>query len=96
VSLAWDESDVIDAYASLFRDGETLKFMDLPRIAWGRANYDEVLSDGELVGLSHSRSYEYDAGTVMSLCRIDTEYSDPGTEVTLVWGEAESPNPKVE
>ena len=96
VSLAWDEDDVIDVYASLFREGETFKFMHLPRIAWGRANYDEVLKDGDLVGLSHSRSYEYDAGTIISLCSIAPEHSDPGTEVTLVWGEVESPNPRVE
>ncbi|MFD1685027.1 hypothetical protein [Halobellus litoreus] len=96
VSLAWDEEDVIDVYASLFRDGETKKFMDLPRIAWGRANYDEVLHGDELIGLSHSRSYEYDAGTIISLCSIDVEHSEPGTEVTLVWGEEDSPNPKVE
>lgn len=95
VSLAWDEDDVIEVYASLFREGETSKFIDLPRIAWGRANYDEVLKDGDLVGLSHSRSYEYDAETIISLCSIAPEYSDPGTEVTLVWGEVESPNPKV-
>ncbi|WP_049987499.1 aminomethyltransferase family protein [Halobellus rufus] len=96
VSLAWDEDDVIDVYASLFRAGETKKFMELPRIGWGRANYDEVRIDGERVGLSHSRSYEYDAGTVISLCSLDTEYAEPGTEVTLIWGEDDSPNPKVE
>ncbi|MGQ4557602.1 aminomethyl transferase family protein [Halobellus sp. GM3] len=96
VSLAWDENDVVDVYASLFGDGETYKFMDLPRIAWGRANYDEVTKDGDLVGLSHSRSYEYDAGTIISLCSIDVDHAEPGTEVTITWGEEDSPNPKVE
>jgi len=96
VSLAWNEDDVIDVYASLFRDGPSNKYMELPRIGWGRANYDEVLRDGDRVGLSHSRSYEYDAGTIISLCSIDVDHAEPGTEVTLVWGEEDSPNPKVE
>jgi len=97
VSLEWDEDDTVDVYASLYRDGETYKYMDLPRVGWGRANYDTVLKDGEPIGTSHSRAYQYDVSAVISLCRIDPAYSDPGTEVMLVWGErADTPNPKVE
>ena len=97
VALQWDADDVVSVYASLFGDGPTKKFMDLPRIGWARANYDQVLDDGELVGTSHSRSYEWDVRTIVSLCRIDPAYAEPGTEVTVVWGEAaDSPNPKVE
>jgi len=96
VSLAWDPEDVVDVYASRFRDGESHKFMELPRIGWGRANYDEVRKDGAFVGLSHSRAYQYDMETVVSLCSIDVDYADPGTEVTVHWGDPDSPNPKVE
>jgi len=96
VSLRWDPDDVVDVYASRFREGERFKFMDLPRIGWGRANYDEVRKDGEFVGLSHSRAYQYDMHTVMSLCSIDVDHAEPGTEVTVLWGDPDSPNPKVE
>jgi vanillate/3-O-methylgallate O-demethylase len=97
VSLRWSDADVVDVYASLFGEGPTSKFMGLPRIGWARANYDRVERDGELVGTSHSRAYEWDARGVISLCRIDPDLAEPGTEVTVVWGEARgSPNPKAE
>ncbi|MFB6352909.1 MAG: aminomethyl transferase family protein [Halobacteriales archaeon] len=96
VTLHWDDADVIDVYASLFRDGDPYKFMELPRVGWGRANYDRVERDDELVGLSHSRAYQWDLRSMVSLARLDPEHADPGTEVTLVWGEGDSPNPKAE
>ncbi|GGM63055.1 vanillate/3-O-methylgallate O-demethylase [Halarchaeum rubridurum] len=97
VTLEWNDEDVVDVFASLFGDGGHYKYMDLPRVGWGRANYDTVTADGEFIGTSHSRSYQYDIRSMISLCRIDPEYSETGTEVTLTWGEAsDSPNPKVE
>lgn len=97
VSLKWTDDDVINVSASLYHAGENYKYMDLPRVGWGRANYDTVLKDGDFVGTSHSRAYQYDVRSMISLCRIDTEYAESGTEVTIVWGEKDdSPNPKVE
>lgn len=96
VSLHWDTDDVIDVHASLYREGDPYKYMELPRVGWARANYDQVLVGGELVGTSHSRAYQWDVRSMVSLCRIDPAYSEPGTEVTIIWGEGESPNPKAE
>lgn len=64
--------------------------------AWGV--YDEVRKDGELVGLSHARAYEADVRSMISIAVVGVERSEPGTGVTVVWGEpgGESPNPKVE
>lgn len=99
VSLMWDDDDVSRVNNSLYRDGENYKFMDnLPRLGWARQPYDKVTRNGETVGISHSRSFEWDLRGIVSLCTIDVEYSEPGTEVTLVWGEpdGESPNPRIE
>lgn len=97
VSLQWADEDVVDIYASLFGEGPTQKFMGLPRIGWARANYDRVERGGELVGTSHSRAYQWDLRSVVSLCRLDPDLTEPGTEVELVWGEPrDSPNPKAE
>jgi len=96
VSLQWDADDVVDVYASRFRPGDSYKYMELPRIAWARAPCDEVRKDGETVGISHTRAYQCDVDTVVSLCRLDLEHAKPGTEVTVVWGEGETSNPKVE
>jgi len=97
VTLVWDEADVVDIYASLFDDGLPKKHFDLPRDRWG-AHHDRVLADGELVGISKSFGYSYYDREMISICSIDEAYAEPGTEVTLVWGEpgGESSNPRIE
>lgn len=50
-----------------------------------------VESGGELVGLTHQSATVDPAGTVLSLTLIDKTYAEPGTEVTVVWGEHPGP-----
>jgi len=96
VTLVWDQEDAGEIYTSMFRDGTPYKFVDLPR-ARMRAHYDEVRAGDDLVGLSRHPGYSYQDRVMLSLCSIDQEYSDPGTEVTVVWGESgASPNPTIE
>lgn len=86
-----------DAYASLFDEGEASKYMDLPVPRSSACHYDEVSKDGETVGVSKWMSYVYNAREMLSLAVVDVEHSEPGTEVTLVWGEAGgAANPVVE
>ena len=89
VTFVWNPEDVVDVYASLFQDGETKKFVDLPDTAntWSKSHYDRVEKDGELVGLSKYPGYLYYERDMLSLGLIDPEYSDPGTKVTFVWGD---------
>ena len=89
VTLVWDSQDVIDVYGSLFEEGPTKKFIDLPDTAtqWSEMHYDEVRKDGELVGISKYPGYLYYERRMLSLTTIDREYSEPGTEVTLIWGD---------
>ena len=55
-----------------------------------------MLRDGEVVGLSKYPGYlEYER-EYLSLGIVDVEHSDPGTELTLVWGEDNSRKQKVE
>jgi vanillate/3-O-methylgallate O-demethylase len=96
VTLVWDDADVVRIFASLFEEGTPHKVFDLPRDRWG-GHHDEVLVDGEVVGHSKSFCYSYSDREVISICSIDVEHADPGTEVTLVWGEGDgSKNPLVE
>ncbi|SNR57911.1 aminomethyltransferase family protein [Halorubrum vacuolatum] len=97
VTLVWDKKDTVDLFASLFEDELPYKTFDLPRDRWG-GHHDMVLKDDEMVGISKSFAYSYKNRDMISLCSIDDEYSEPGTEVTLVWGEenGESSNPLVE
>jgi len=97
VTLVWDDDDVVDVFASLFREGETFKFMDMPAPRSSACHYDEVRKDGEHVGVSKWVSYIYNHREMLSLALLDTEYAEPGTEVTITWGEADgSGNKSVE
>lgn len=97
VTLVWDDRDVIDVYASLFRDGAHHKFMDMPYQRYRAIEADQVLKDGTEVGVSTGRGYSYHFRDMISLCTIDVAHSEPGTEVTIVWGEGGSPaNPRIE
>jgi vanillate/3-O-methylgallate O-demethylase len=89
VTLVWDSDDVVDIYGSLFKEGETHKYINLPDVAtqWSVSHYDKILKDGEIVGLSKYPGYLYYKREMLSLATIDKEYSDPGTEVTFVWGD---------
>lgn len=98
VTYVWDTEDIVDVYASLFRDGETHKFIDLPDTArrWSKTHYDTVFKDGKFVGVSKYPGYLYYEREMLSLGVIDVEHSDPGTEVTFIWGEEGTAKQKVE
>jgi vanillate/3-O-methylgallate O-demethylase len=97
VTLEWDDEDVIDVYASLFRDGDTNKYMDMPHQQKRAMVADQVLLDGEPVGVATMRGYSYFFRQMLSLGVLDVEHTDPGTEVTVVWGEGRNPvSPTVE
>lgn len=86
VTLVWNTEDVVDTYASFYRPGSLTEFMEMPRESRGYLWTDKVLKDGDVVGASTSRGYSAYFRQMLSLCTIDLEHSNPGTEVTLVWG----------
>jgi vanillate/3-O-methylgallate O-demethylase len=96
-TLEWNEEDVVDVYASLFREGGTFKYMEMPHQQKRAMIADRVLVDGEDVGVATMRGYSYYFREMLSLCTIDAEHSDVGTEVTVLWGEGHDPaSPTVE
>jgi len=97
VTLVWDADDVVSGYASLFADGPAAKFMEMPHQQKRGMVADEVRRNGEPVGVSTCRGYSYYFREMLSLCVIGVEHNEPGTEVTVVWGEGEAPaSPTVE
>jgi len=89
VTFVWNDQDVIDVYASLFQDGGTKKFINLPDTAntWSKTHYDRVEKNGEIVGVSKYPGYLCYEREMLSLGTIDRKHSEPGTEVTFVWGD---------
>lgn len=98
VTLVWNDEDVIDIFASLFREGETSRFLDLPdpRNLAAKFQYDQVLKNGEGVGISISDKYTVNERSMLSLACIKSEWGEPGTEVRLVWGEENQERKNVE
>jgi len=89
VTLVWDSEEVIDIYASLFTDGATNQFITLPDVAtqFAATHYDTVLKDDDVIGFSKYPGYLYYEREMLSLATVDVEYSDPGTEVSFIWGD---------
>jgi vanillate/3-O-methylgallate O-demethylase len=90
-TLVWNADDVVDVYASLFRQGKPYHYMEIPRDQRGFMYADKVLKDGKLVGVATSRGYSYYFRQMLSLCVIDVEHGEPDTDVTLVWGDPGEP-----
>ena len=43
--------------------------------------------NGDTVGVSTWIGYSYNEGKMLTLAVLDSQYAEPGTEVTFVWGE---------
>jgi glycine cleavage system aminomethyltransferase T len=87
VTLAWNGDDVARAMGTLFHTGEKAKYIDLPLSNYSTWPNDKVVRDGEMVGVSTFSGYSSNESSMLSLAVVDVEQSEPGTEVTLVWGE---------
>ncbi len=88
VTLVWDGDDLANVFRSLTGAGKNIaKYIDLPLANYSSLPYDKVLSGGNTVGLSTYTGYTYNERAMISLAIVDREYSEPGTPVTVVWGE---------
>lgn len=90
VTLVWDPDDVARVIGSLFTraKSERHKYLDLPLAQYATWMYDAVLNDrGEVVGFAMWTGYTSNEGAELSLATVQGEYAQPGTKLTLVWGE---------
>jgi glycine cleavage system aminomethyltransferase T len=88
VTLVWNGHDVEQALGSLFADtSDIAKYIDLPLANYATLPYDRVVSGGQTIGLSTYTGYNFNERAMLSLAILDNEHSQPGTQVTVVWGE---------
>jgi len=87
VTLAWNGDDVAAAMRTMFQPKDRAKYIDLPLSNYSTWPNDKVLKDGTMVGVSTFSGYSSNESSMLSLAMVDEEQSEPGTEVTLVWGE---------
>jgi len=87
VTLVWNADDVTAAIGSLYQPGPGAKYIDMPKARYATHHEDKVLKDGRPVGISLDCGYLANERVMVSLAALETEYAEPGTEVTVVWGE---------
>jgi syringate O-demethylase len=87
VTLALDDDDVTETMGTMLRESGRAKYIEWPNAVYSMHPYDRVTAGGETVGVSTWIGYSAGEGKMLTLTVIDPEYAEPGTEVTLVWGE---------
>ena len=92
VTLEWRDDDIVDLYASQFRQGQYVQFMDFPANPIWQGNIstvfcDDVLIDDALIGISSGRIFSYYYKKMISLGVLDIEHAVVGNEVEVLWGD---------
>jgi syringate O-demethylase len=87
VTLALDDDDVTRTLGTMFRKTGRAKFMDWPSAVYAMHPFDRVTVDGDTIGVSTWIGYSANEGKMLTLAVLDPEHAEPGSEVTLVWGE---------
>ncbi len=87
VTLVWNGEDIARVFGTLFQPGDISKYIDLPLANYATLPFDKVLKDGKTIGVSTYTGYTYNERAMLSLGVVDVAHSQPGTQVTVVWGE---------
>lgn len=94
--LVWNSDDLVDLHRAYFEDGPIPIPMEMPReSARLGMDPDKVLKDGRVVGCSTSRVYSPFLRKMISLCAMDKELTEPGTNVVVVWGQRNGPQKEI-
>jgi syringate O-demethylase len=89
VTLELNSEDVAKCIATSFTNprGNRTKFFEFPSAVYSTLPYDRVTKDGRTIGVSTWVGYSSNEGKMLTLAMIDVAHSEPGTQVTFVWGE---------
>jgi vanillate/3-O-methylgallate O-demethylase len=91
VTLVWSDDDVVAGIGSTLFDAQWPgRYIALPTPMYATFESDAVMLDGKLVGVSQWSSYSANARHLISTALVDAEHAEPGTELTLLWGEPDS------
>jgi vanillate/3-O-methylgallate O-demethylase len=91
VTLEYNSDDVMSVYASLFGDGDIYRLIEIPLPPYSCCWTDWILKDGEKVGHATWPGYSVFFRRILSLSFIDVACSEPGTEVSVLWGDPGQP-----
>jgi vanillate/3-O-methylgallate O-demethylase len=87
VSLEWNLDDIMKIHRSHLEPGLPYKYIALPKSRYAFYQTDKVMKDGKQIGLSMDLGHIANENAFISLATIDLEFSEPGTQVKVIWGE---------
>jgi glycine cleavage system aminomethyltransferase T len=87
VTLVWNKDDVLGTVRSQYEPGLPAKSIDVPKARYGFFQADKVMHAGSQVGISMDVGYIHNERVLVSLATLNKELSEPGTEVSVLWGE---------
>ena len=87
VTLVLNSDDVMRGIGTIFEPHPRTKYFDFPSAVYSTLPYDRVMKDGKTIGVSTWCGYSSNEGKMLTLAIVNAEHSEPGTEVTFVWGE---------
>ena len=87
MTLVWDADDLTAAIGSLYRPGPGAKYIEMPKARYATHHEDKVVKAGRPVGVSLDCGYLANERVMVSRATLENEHTEPGTEVTVVWGE---------
>lgn len=90
VTLVWNADDAAGLAGFVFQQGPGAKILNLPMPLYATFQFDRVLAGGKDIGRTAFTGYSANERAVLALATVDSAYAEPGTEVTVLWGE--SPN----
>jgi vanillate/3-O-methylgallate O-demethylase len=91
VTLEWNNDDVLACLGSSLVSPETGgMYMKLPNPMYATFQSDAIIKGGKHAGISQWLAFSANANQVISLSLVDIEHAEPGTEVTVLWGEPNS------
>jgi vanillate/3-O-methylgallate O-demethylase len=97
VTLEWNDDDVAAVMASSLFGGENAaRYLNMPVSTYATFQSDAVQKNGKDVGVSQWCSFTANGGHLVSSALVDLALAEPGTELTLLWGEPDSKRRTVE
>jgi len=87
VTLALDNDDALRCIGEQLFKKDRTKYMDFPSAVYSMHPFDRVVADGKTAGVSTWIGYSSNERRMLTLAVLDPEFAEPGTEVTLIWGE---------
>lgn len=89
VTLEWNKEDILDVMRSQLEDENPYMEISKPDdISWDKPYHADRVEDaeGNLIGVSTGRMVAWYYREMISLCSIERDFSEEGTEVYVIWG----------